>query len=140
MREAFKLVLERDRKRKALTDRPRPPQPEPHPEPQPDARGDNPRSIPAAVRRAVWERDKGRCTWPMGDGGSCGARHRLELDHEVEVALGGKSTVGNLRLLCQGHNRMKAEERFGRTFMARFSRRRSGRDGSERGRSERDRS
>src|ERR1700686_4589377 len=58
VREAFKLVLERDRKRKALTDRPRP-QSEP---------GENDRYIPAAVKRTVWERDQGRCTWLMGDG------------------------------------------------------------------------
>src|ERR1700686_4960193 len=58
VREAFKLVLERDRKRKALTDRPRP-QSEP---------GETDRYIPAAVKRTVWERDQGRCTWLMGDG------------------------------------------------------------------------
>ena len=51
VREAFKLVLERDRKRKALTDRPRA---------QSDAPGENDRYVPAAVKRAVWERDQGR--------------------------------------------------------------------------------
>ena len=120
VREAFKLVLERDRKRKALTDRPRL-QSEP---------GENDRYIPAAVKRTVWERDQGRCTWLMGDGKVCGARHRLEFDHDFEVALGGKPTVGNIRLLCQSHNLMKAEERFGRTFMARFRKGCSERDTS----------
>jgi hypothetical protein len=110
VREAFKLVLERDRKRKALTDRPRP-QSEP---------GENDRYIPAAVKRTAWKRDQGRCTWPMGDGKVCGATHRLEFDHDFEVALGGKPTVGNIRLLCQSHNLMKAEQCFGRAFMARF--------------------
>jgi hypothetical protein len=135
VREAFKLVLERDRKRKALTDRPRTltDRPRPltdRPLPQVEAAGENDRYVPAAVKRTVWERDKGRCTWPMGDGKICGSRHRLEFDHDLEVALGGKPTVGNIRLLCQCHNLMKAEQRFGRTFMARFRKGYSERDTS----------
>jgi hypothetical protein len=63
VREAFKLVLERDRKRKGLTDRPRA---------SPETPGENDRYVPAAVKRAVLERDQGRCTWPMGDGELCG--------------------------------------------------------------------
>jgi hypothetical protein len=133
VREAFKLVLERDRKRKALTDRPRS-QPRAQPETpgsseapgtsetpgSSEAPAENDRYVPAAVKRAVWKRDQGRCTWPMGDGAMCGATHRLEFDHDLEVALGGKPTIGNIRLLCQSHNLMKAEEHLGRAFMARF--------------------
>jgi hypothetical protein len=111
VREAFKLVLEQDRKRKALTDRPRP---------QSETPGDNDRYVPAAVKRAVWERDQARCTWPMGDGEVCGTTHRLEFDHDLEVALGGKPTIGNVRLLCKSHNLMKAEQHLGRAFMAKF--------------------
>jgi hypothetical protein len=111
VREAFKLVLERDRKRKALTDRPRA---------QSETTGENDRYVPAAVKRAVWERDHGRCTWPMGDGEVCGSTHRLEFDHDLEVALGGKPTIGNIRLLCKSHNLMKAEQHLGRSFMAKF--------------------
>jgi hypothetical protein len=127
VREAFKLVLERDRKRKTLTDRPRVPTDDPrvsrassdacrHSE-IPAA---NDRYVPAAVKRAVWERDQARCTWPMGDGEICGARHQLEFDHDLEVALGGKPTIGNIRLLCRSHNLMKAERHLGRAFMAKF--------------------
>jgi hypothetical protein len=111
VREAFKLVLERDRKRKALTDRPRS---------QPEAPGENDRYVPAAVKRAVWERDHARCTWPMADGELCGSTHRLEFDHDLEVALGGKPVIENIRLLCKGHNLMKAEQRLGRRLMAKF--------------------
>src|SRR5216684_3833465 len=111
VREAFKLVLERDRKRKALTDRPRA---------QSEPQGENDRYVPAAVKRAVWERDQGRCTWPMGDGEMCGSTHRLEFDHDLEVALGGKPTIENVRLLCKSHNLMKAEQHLGRTLMAKF--------------------
>jgi hypothetical protein len=147
VREAFKLVLERDRKRKALTDRPRaqtegpralmdrPRAPTETPRalterPQPpaqmetpgdsDAPGANDRYVPAVVKRAVWKRDRARCTWPMGDGQVCGATHRLEFDHDLEVALGGKPTIGNIRLLCRAHNVMKAEQHLGRAFMAQF--------------------
>ncbi len=55
VREGFKLLLERDRKRKGLTDRPRE---------QPVERGADDRYVPAAVERAVWERDRGSCIWP----------------------------------------------------------------------------
>src|SRR6266849_5901996 len=116
VREAFKLVLERDRKRKALTDRPRA---------QSETPGENDRYVPAAVKRAVWERDQGRCTWPMGDGEVCGSTHRLEFDHDLEVALGGKPTIGNVRLLCKSHNLMKAEQHLGRNLMAKFRKGRS---------------
>jgi hypothetical protein len=56
----------------------------------------------------------------MGDGEVCGSTHRLEFDHDLEVALGGKPTIGNVRLLCKSHNLMKAEQHLGRTFMAKF--------------------
>jgi hypothetical protein len=56
----------------------------------------------------------------MGDGQVCGATHRLEFDHDLEVALGGKPTIGNIRLLCRAHNVMKAEQHLGRAFMAQF--------------------
>jgi hypothetical protein len=56
----------------------------------------------------------------MGDGELCGAKHRLEFDHDLEVALGGKPTIGNIRLLCKSHHLMKAERHLGREFMARI--------------------
>jgi hypothetical protein len=135
VREAFKLVLERDRKRKALTDRPRRQQKsgsrqqqesgqrrqqESGPRPQAEPPIENNRYVPAAVKRAVWERDQARCTWPMGDGALCGSTHRLEFDHDLEVALGGTPVTENIRLLCKGHNLMKAEHHLGRSLMAKF--------------------
>jgi 5-methylcytosine-specific restriction endonuclease McrA len=77
----------------------------------------NPRQIPAAVCRAVWERDGGRCAYVSADGHRCEARSHLELDHIVPVAKGGESTVENLRLLCREHNRHVAEREFGRDHM-----------------------
>jgi hypothetical protein len=41
-------------------------------------RRDGPRAaIPAAVKRAVWTRDGGRCCWPLDGGGSCGSMPSL---------------------------------------------------------------
>lgn len=74
----------------------------------------DPRRIPAAVRRAVWERDGGRCTFTSADGHRCAERSRVELDHVVPVARGGRSTAANLRLLCRAHNQHAAEREFGR--------------------------
>ena len=70
--------------------------------PQPHVRR---RAIPAAVRRQVWERDRGCCSYvDEGSGRRCGARHLLEIDHVVPYALGGSSEPGNLRLLCAAHH------------------------------------
>jgi len=76
--------------------------------------GANPRHIPNAVLRAVWERDGGRCTFTGADGHRCEERSRLEVDHVVPVARGGRSTVENLRLLCRAHNQHAAERTLGR--------------------------
>jgi hypothetical protein len=80
------------------------------------------RTIPAAVRREVWARDNGCCSWRSRDGRRCGSRWKLELDHIQPVALGGDSTVANLRLICRAHNVRHAEQIFGRRHMARFTR------------------
>ncbi|MFL5262701.1 MAG: HNH endonuclease, partial [Anaeromyxobacteraceae bacterium] len=84
------------------------------------------RHVPAAVRRAVFIRDGGCCQWPMSSGGVCGSRTRVELDHIVPVALGGESTVSNMRLLCACHNAVAARQVFGAQLMDRYSRGRSG--------------
>lgn len=80
----------------------------------PPGAASNPRHVPNAVRRAVWERDGGRCAFVAADGHRCESRDRLELDHVVPVAQGGQPTVANLRLLCRAHNRHAAERAFGR--------------------------
>ena len=70
---------------------------------QPRVRG---RGIPAAVRRQVWERDRGCCSYvDRGSGRRCGSRHLLEIDHVFPYALGGGADLDNLRLLCAAHHR-----------------------------------
>jgi len=81
----------------------------------------NPRAIPLALRRAVWERDDGRCAWTSPDGRRCGSRWKLELDHIDAAALGGPPTLENLRVACRPHNVFHAEETFGREHMAPYS-------------------
>ena len=76
--------------------------------------------IPAAVRREVWKRDGGQCAWRSEDGRRCGSTWKLELDHIVPAALGGASTVENLRVCCQAHNGLHAEHVFGRGHMEPF--------------------
>ncbi|HEX4049035.1 MAG TPA: HNH endonuclease signature motif containing protein [Elusimicrobiota bacterium] len=61
-------------------------------------------TIPTAVRRVVWSRDGGRCSF-MGPGGiRCGSRRMIGIDHRKPRALGGTDRIENLRLLCRPHN------------------------------------
>jgi 5-methylcytosine-specific restriction endonuclease McrA len=78
----------------------------------------NPRHIPAHVKRAVWERDQGQCTFVGARDQRCPARKFLEFDHIDPVARGGQATVEGIRLLCRGHNRYEAERTFGAGFMS----------------------
>ncbi len=73
------------------------------------------RYVPSAVRRKVWERDGGRCTFVSSvNGKKCESRHRLEVDHKIPFALGGLSTSADgLRLLCWTHNQLEARRVFG---------------------------
>ncbi|HEY2955344.1 MAG TPA: hypothetical protein VGK89_08875 [Candidatus Eisenbacteria bacterium] len=77
------------------------------------------RTIPNHVKRAVWERDGGQCTFVSEGGRRCLARKSLEYDHEVPVARGGAATVENLHLKCRAHNQYAAEQTFGAEFMSR---------------------
>ena len=96
--------------------------------PRRDQRGSSasPRHIPAHVKRAVWERDGGQCTYVSKTGHRCPARTRLEFDHALEVARGGQASVAGIRLRCRAHNQYAAECTFGPGFMDR--KRREARD------------
>ena len=66
------------------------------------------RAIPAAVKREVWRRDRGRCRYvDRASGRRCGSQHLLQIDHVVPYACGGAAEPNNLRLLCAAHHRYR---------------------------------
>lgn len=83
----------------------------------PEPASKHPRRIPAHLRRAVWARDGDCCQFESASGRRCESRSGLEIDHVRPVALGGTSTLENLRLLCRAHNQLEAERRLGRGLM-----------------------
>jgi hypothetical protein len=89
-------------------------------EPPPPRRTGSREGIPAAVKRAVWVRDQGRCSWPLDSGGVCGSTHRLELDHIDPWARWGDPTEANLRLVCGSHNALAARREFGARCVERY--------------------
>jgi hypothetical protein len=86
------------------------------PRPHPRQRG---RYVPAPVRRAVFQRDAGCCTYTAASGQRCRETCGLELHHVTAFAQGGEHTEANLTLRCRAHNDLAAEEDFGRDFIER---------------------
>jgi len=78
------------------------------------------RHIPAAVRRAVHERDGGRCAYRDKYGRRCAKRHDIEFHHKPPFARGGDHSPANLALMCRAHNTLLAEQDYGQDVMARF--------------------
>ena len=111
------IRLHEKRKLGAITRRPSPRGTATRPSPQ-DTTARS-RYVPAQVRRAVWERDQGQCTFASSTGHRCEARRFLEFDHVEPVARGGKATVEGMRLRCRTHNQYEAEQAFGAGFMRR---------------------
>jgi 5-methylcytosine-specific restriction endonuclease McrA len=77
------------------------------------------RHVPAAERRAVFQRDGGRCTYVDSRGERCCEAHYLELHHLKAFARGGANVASNLTLRCAAHNAFAAEKDFGRERIAR---------------------
>ncbi len=97
------LLQDLAKKKLAATDRPR------------GSRGtaSGSRHIPAAVRRAVWLRDGGRCAFVSHSGRRCTERGFLECHHVTPHAAGGEPTADNIQLRCRAHNGYEAELYFG---------------------------
>jgi 5-methylcytosine-specific restriction endonuclease McrA len=79
-------------------------------------------SVPPRVKRAVKERDGGKCQWRTHDGGICGATAMVQVDHIVPKGKGGPSTVDNCRVLCRRHNLEAARQAYGNAWMDRYAR------------------
>jgi hypothetical protein len=114
------LLLAQIAKRRGLVERPRQ-----------NPRPSKPEHIPAHVFREVWRRDGGRCQWKTASGEICGCTRHLQLDHITPLALGGTSTVDNLRMLCRFHNLEAARLVFGDAWMDQYARRGTRRRGPE---------
>ena len=71
------------------------------------------RHIPMSIRRKVWQRDEGRCSYKdFKSNRRCGSKHLLQVDHIQPFSLGGRHEIQNLRLLCAGHNRNRSQKTF----------------------------
>jgi hypothetical protein len=105
------LVQQLERQRFAATTTPRE---------SPATSSSTTRHIPAAVKRAVWQRDGGQCTF-VGRRGRCRERTFLEYHHAKPYAAGGEATVENISLLCRPHNAFEATQFFGPLTMVRAS-------------------
>ena len=71
------------------------------------------RHVPAAVRRAVRERDGDRCGFVDTRGRRCSERERLEFHHRYPFGMGGDHDPGNVGLLCRAHNQLVARSDYG---------------------------
>jgi 5-methylcytosine-specific restriction endonuclease McrA len=119
------LILERQAKRRGLVKNPRKKAdprsatlPTATPTSSPQSRS---RYISADVRRAVWERDQGKCQFRLDSGEICGSDRQLEIHHTDPFALGGESTIEKLGIRCRPHNDVEARRVFGDEAMNRFT-------------------
>ncbi len=72
------------------------------------------RYIPEPLRREIYKRDGGACSFKSIEGRRCGARTDLEVDHIIPWGLGGTTRLENLRLLCRMHNQWRAIQTYSR--------------------------
>jgi hypothetical protein len=107
---AIALLLDETLKKKAaLTETPRPG--------HASHTGGRTRAIPAVIRRQVWRRDAGRCTFVDEQGRRCRETSSIEYHHKVPYGKGGRHEAGNLELHCRAHNQYQADLDFGCDFM-----------------------
>jgi 5-methylcytosine-specific restriction endonuclease McrA len=71
------------------------------------------RHIPAGVRRAVWERNGGRCAFTSADGKRCSERGFSEFHHVHPHGDAGEGNLENIELRCRAHNQYEADVYFG---------------------------
>jgi len=75
------------------------------------------RHVPDAIKRAVFERDGGRCTFTDANGRRCAETGALEFDHVDGFARARVHDVDRIRLLCRAHNQHAADLLYGSAFM-----------------------
>ena len=72
------------------------------------------RTPSAAVKRAVWLRDLGRCAFVGTGGHRCNERRFVEFHHVDPYALGGDASVDGIQLRCRRHNDYEGRLYFGK--------------------------
>ena len=85
------------------------------PNPRP-SRGTKAGETSAAVKRAVWVRDCGRCRYVGAGGHRCEERRFIEFHHLDPKALGGEATVDTIELRCRRHNDYEGQLWFGKRW------------------------
>ena len=78
--------------------------------------GEQSRYIPKEIRKAVWERDQGRCAFVSSRGKWCTERRWLEFHHIIPFAWRGETTVDNIELRCRPHNAYEGDLLFGKVL------------------------
>ncbi|HEX9604536.1 MAG TPA: hypothetical protein VF973_12360 [Myxococcales bacterium] len=87
--------------------------------PAEDVEAASSRHVPDAIKREVFERDGGRCTFTDEHGRRCAETGALEFDHQDGFARTHLHRADRIRLLCRAHNQHAAEKMYGRAFMER---------------------
>jgi hypothetical protein len=78
------------------------------------------RYIPAPVKRAVYDRDQGQCSFVDETGQRCTETERLEFHHLRAFGRGGDHSPDNVFLVCRTHNLYLAERDYGKEVMERY--------------------
>ncbi len=111
--KALDLLIEQVKKERFATGR------KPRQAPAENADASSSRHIPDAIKREVFERDGGRCTFSDERGRRCAETGALEFDHQDGFARTHLHRADRIRLLCRAHNRHAADQIYGRAFMER---------------------
>ncbi|MFL5393339.1 MAG: HNH endonuclease [Myxococcales bacterium] len=77
------------------------------------------RALPAAIKRAAYKRDQGRCTFTDKNGRRCTETSGLQFHHADGFARTRKHELERVRLLCTGHHKLADEKLYGQEFMER---------------------
>jgi hypothetical protein len=78
------------------------------------------RYIPTPVRRAVYARDNGQCTYVDVTGRRCSETKNLEFHHIKPFGRGGDHDPSNIRMACRTHNILIAEHDYGKDVMEQY--------------------
>jgi hypothetical protein len=94
--------------------------PTPRQTPRPPKQGS--RHLPAAIKRAVAERDHSRCSYLSPAGRRCHSRDFLEFHHLDPWGRSHRHSVESITLRCRPHNLHAARKDYGAEKMARTRR------------------